>query len=233
MSNNLFWELTIKTPWPFHSPTPVCMSACVGVLYLFECVRETRLVYSCLLCCWFPVRALKQNWESIKLFVSLPVRMCGLTHATVYVIMQLDLSPLLFLLLKYTALGQTHSSWIFYPSPYSSPLASWSPDSLFLILLILFLHPPFFVTQQKQANNPPSHHWPFLTLLPPLHQLPSSAAGFACTHTHPHRKQMCRGVVCSGQGQGWPLRLCGRAESWWWETCPKAVHGSIFCSLSM
>lgn len=133
----------------------------------------------------------------------------------------------------FSCLNTLLKAWFPYPPPYRSPLASWSPTSLFLILLILLSHPHILVTQQKQANNPLSHHWPFLTLLPPLHQLPSSAAGFACTHTHPHSKQMCRGLVCSGQGQGWPLRLGGRAESWWWETRPQAVHGCIFCSLSI
>lgn len=57
MSNNLFSELTIKTLWPFHIPTPVCMSVCVVTLYL--CVRERQGLVWILHCCFCMFLSLK------------------------------------------------------------------------------------------------------------------------------------------------------------------------------
>lgn len=83
------------------------------------------------------------------------------------------------------------------------------------------------------ATSDPS--WPLylLSISCPAAQLGWHAHTHTHSHTHPHRKQTCRVVICSGQGQGWPLSLGGSAESWWWETRPLAVHGCILCSFSM
>lgn len=82
MSSNLFYEPTVKTPWPFHRPTPVCLSACVVALYVLHlCVRESPrdeivresglwLLLSCVkseVSSSGSQRSLRQNWDFSEL----------------------------------------------------------------------------------------------------------------------------------------------------------------------
>lgn len=113
-----------------------------------------------------------------------------------------------------------------------------SPDLSFLFLTPL-LWEPIFILPCLPVLPPPVPPIPCYPLkvdqyhTKPLlnHSDPSSSSTSAAqqldlqAHTHPHRKQTCRGWVCSGQGQRcWPLLLGRRAESWWWETRPLAAY---------
>lgn len=112
---------------------------------------------------------------------------------------RLTLDPLSFpLLLKHTALGLIHSS-------FSSSKPGFAPPHL-----PAPLPPPLAPPIPRYSANAGRHHTePPLTLPDPSSSSPSAAQqrSWVCMHSHPHRTQMCRGVVCPWQGQGWPLRL--------------------------
>lgn len=51
-SNNLFWELTVKSPWPFYSTTPVCLSVGVDGISLCISKRVRQTIFIDCVCCF-------------------------------------------------------------------------------------------------------------------------------------------------------------------------------------
>ena len=121
----------------------------------------------------------------------------------------------------------------------------------FLLLLIQVWMPPHLPAPFPPPLAPPiprysakagRHHIePPLTLSDPSSSSPSAAQqhSWVCMHSHPHRTQMCRGVVCPWRGQGWLLRLVeeqradgGRHALWLYMVVSFALYVLIsICSL--
>lgn len=144
-----------------------------------------------------------------------------------------DLSPLCSL--KHAAQGLMLATWPPHPSPHLLDLTSGSAASLCLFPIPL---PLLFVPLAPRYSAKAGRHH---TETVPTFRDPSSSSSSAAeqlgvgsmhtythTHTPPHSNTDRPVLVCQQQGQScWPLRLWGRARSWWWDLCPLATNGPL------